>query len=108
MPNTMGEIPNGTPTLYAEGTNYYRTPRAQHKDSPNLYIFRSVDRLATYSSYAFVDMIAPHPLLMIAGEKADTLYFSEDAIKAAKEPKELFVVKWKTHIDLYDHTDGWC
>ena len=106
VPHTMSEIPAGTPTLYAEGTNYYRTPRAQHKNSPNLYIFGSVDRLATYSSYAFVDMIAPHPLLMIVGEKADTLYFSEYAIKAAKEPKELFVVKGMTHIDLYDQPDG--
>jgi fermentation-respiration switch protein FrsA (DUF1100 family) len=104
VPNTMEEIPQGMPTLYAEGTNYYRTSRAQHPDSVNWYITRSLDALATYSSYAFVDLISPHPLLMIAGSEADTLYFSRDAIAAAKEPKELFLVSGKTHIDLYDDT----
>ena len=62
--------------------------------------------ISTYSSYEFVDWISPRPLLMIAGSKADTLYFSEDAIKAAKEPKELFIVEGKSHIDLYDDTAG--
>ena len=90
--------------LYREGTDYYRTPRASHPNSVNWYMARSLDKLATYSSFAFVDMIAPHPLLMIAGSEADTLYFSQEAIAAAKEPKELFIVEGKTHIDLYDDT----
>jgi fermentation-respiration switch protein FrsA (DUF1100 family) len=106
VPNTPWEIPEAIPTLYREGTNYYRTSRAAHPNSVNWYISRSIDTLATYSSYAFVDWISPHPLLMIAGSEADTLYFSKDAIAAAKEPKELFVVDGKTHIDLYDDTTG--
>ena len=91
-------------TLNKEGTDHYRTPRAQHSNSVNWYIERSIDALATYSSYAFVDMISPHPLLLIAGEEADTLYFSKDGYEAAKEPKESVLVKEKTHIDLYDDT----
>ncbi|MHA5048910.1 alpha/beta hydrolase [Streptomyces sp. SD15] len=39
---------------------------------------------------------------MIAGSKADTRYFSEEAFEKAKEPKEVFVVDGATHIDLYD------
>jgi len=102
--NTTQEVPAGMPTLYKEGTDYYRTPRAAHPNSTNWYISRSIDLLATYSSYSFVDLISPHPLLMIAGSEADTLYYSKDACDAAKEPKELFVIKGKTHIDLYDNT----
>ncbi|KAF8939108.1 hypothetical protein BGZ52_000288, partial [Haplosporangium bisporale] len=33
---------------------------------------------------------------------ADTLCYSEQAYKLAKEPKELFLVEGATHIDLYD------
>jgi uncharacterized protein len=93
---------NETPTLYAEGTDYYRTPRARYATAPNWYVFRSVDRIAAYSSYDRADLISPHPLLMIAGTKADTLYFSKLAYENAKEPKELFRINGASHIDLYD------
>ncbi|WNO74793.1 alpha/beta hydrolase [Streptomyces sp. AM8-1-1] len=92
----------GWPTLYQEGQDYYRTPRAQHPNSPNRYLFRSVDQIAQYSSFDMVDLISPRPLLMIAGTEADTAYFSREAIARAREPKELFWVEGATHIDLYD------
>jgi uncharacterized protein len=63
---------------------------------------RSIDKIAQYSSYDRVDMISPHPLLMIAGSKADTRYFSEMTIKKAKEPKELFLIEGGTHVSMYD------
>jgi hypothetical protein len=102
VPNTLAEIPKGMPALYAEGTDYYRTPRAQHPNSQNWFVFSAVDKIAAYSSYALVHLISPHPLLMIAGSKADTLYFSKLAIEKAKEPKELFIIEGASHIDLYD------
>jgi len=102
VPHTPQDITNLTPTLYAEGTDYYRTPRAQQPNSPNLYIFRSIDKIVGYSSYENIDLISPHPILFIAGQKADTLYFSELAYSKAKEPKELVVIDGATHIDLYD------
>ena len=104
VPNTPEEVPMDVPAggLYREGTDYYRTPRAQHPNSPNWFLVSSIDRIAEYSSYEHVDMISPRPLLMIAGTKADTRFFSEMAIEQAKEPKELLLIDGATHIALYD------
>ncbi|MDA1470369.1 alpha/beta hydrolase [Brachyspira hyodysenteriae] len=44
-------------------------------------------------------------MLFIAGEKAHSRYFSEDAYKKAKEPKELIIIPNANHVDLYDRTD---
>jgi uncharacterized protein len=102
VPNTPEEVPKDAPTLYREGADYYRTPRGQHPNSQNWFLLSSIDRIAEYSSYEHVDMISPRPLLMIAGTKADTRFFSEMAIEEAKEPKELFLIEGATHVDLYD------
>lgn len=96
------EVTSETPTLFAEGSNYYRTSRAQHPNSPNRYVASSIISIATYSSFDHIDLISPRPLLMIAGTAADTRYFSEQAIAAAREPKELYFIDGATHIDLYD------
>ncbi|EUB86590.1 alpha/beta hydrolase [Pseudomonas sp. GM30] len=101
VPETA-DINVDTPTLFREGSDYYRTPRAQHPNSPNKYVFTSIGRIAAYSSYDHIDLISPHPLLMIAGSEADTRYFSEMAIEKALEPKELVLIEGASHIDLYD------
>ncbi|MEV0336543.1 alpha/beta hydrolase [Nocardia sp. NPDC050717] len=90
------------PDLYREAHDYYRTPRAQHPRSENKWLLQSIDRIAQFDAYAKIAMISPRPLLMIAGSKADTAYFSEEAVAKAAEPKELFVVDGASHIDLYD------
>lgn len=43
------------------------------------------------------------PLLMIAGEKADSFYMTEEAFKKATgtDDKELFVIDGATHIQTY-------
>lgn len=102
VPNSLDDITANTPRMYKEGYEYYRTPRGQHKNSQNWYVFQAVDKIAAYSSYDRVDLISPRPILMIAGTEADTLYFSKLAIEKAKEPKELFLIEGASHIDLYD------
>ena len=104
VPNSPEEVPKDAPALFREAADYYRTPRAQHPNSQNGMLIRSMDKIAGYSSYDRVDMISPHPLLMIAGTEADTRYFSEMAINKANDPKELFLIKGATHIDMYDRT----
>ena len=102
VPHTPDDVTPETPVLFREGTDYYRTPRAQHPNSPNKYLFTSIDRITAYSSYDRIELIAPRPLLMIAGSEADTRYFSEQAVARAGANAELFLVAGATHIAMYD------
>ena len=52
-----------------------------------------------------IETISPRPMLFIAGEKAHSREFSEDAYKKAAEPKELLIVPGAGHVDLYDRVN---
>jgi fermentation-respiration switch protein FrsA (DUF1100 family) len=83
VPNSIDEIPENAPTMYLEGYNYYRTKRGQHPNSPNKYLFTSLDKLIGFTALDHVELISPRPLLLIAGSKADTYYFSQQAYDLA-------------------------
>jgi fermentation-respiration switch protein FrsA (DUF1100 family) len=102
VPDDPSSFTERTPALYREGYEYYRTPRAQHPRSPNRYVFSSLPQQMAFFPFEQLDTISPRPLLVIAGSKADTLFWSRDAYEKAREPKELHVVAGATHIDLYD------
>jgi fermentation-respiration switch protein FrsA (DUF1100 family) len=91
--------------MMREGYEYYRTPRGQHPRSANWWLFRSIDPLAQYDSYAFINLIAPRPLLMIVGTEADMARFSRKATERFSGPKELYLIDGATHIDLYDREE---
>lgn len=88
-------------SLFAEAYDYYRTPRGAHPNSTQWEIMR-MDVAAQFHAFAHNDWISPRPFLMIAGTDADTKIFSEEGIAKAKEPKELFLIKGASHVDLYD------
>ncbi|WP_321477357.1 alpha/beta hydrolase [uncultured Paludibaculum sp.] len=102
VPDSAAGFTESTPQLYREGYDYYRTARAQHPNSPNRYVFSSLPLQMAFFPFDQLDTISPRPLLVIAGSKADTLFWSQDVIKKAKEPKELYVVEGATHMDMYD------
>jgi len=85
-----------------EGWEYYCTDRGQHPRSAKVFTWNSVDRIAAFDAFRFADLIAPRPLLMIAGSKAETMWMTKEAMEIAKEPKELFVIDGATHVGLYD------
>ena len=100
--NSPEEIPANATGMYKEGYEYYRTPRGQHPNSQNKYVFTCLDKLMNFTALDHVEMISPRPLLLIIGSNADSRYFSDDAYKQAEEPKELFEVQGASHIDMYD------
>jgi fermentation-respiration switch protein FrsA (DUF1100 family) len=85
-----------------EGYEYYCTDRAQHPRSARTFTWNSVDRLATFDAFRFVDWISPRPLLLIVGTEAVTSWMTGEAYMAAREPKEVFWIDGASHVDLYD------
>ncbi|CAM5465117.1 alpha/beta hydrolase [Streptomyces aurantiogriseus] len=86
-----------------EGFEYYRTDRAQHPRSAKFLTWSSVDHLAFFDAFRCVDLIAPRPLLMIAGREAVTSWMSVEAFQNAHSPnKELHWIDGASHVDLYD------
>jgi hypothetical protein len=102
VPDSPANFTESTPQLYREGYEYYRTARGQHPNSPNRYVFSSLPLQMAFFPFNQLEMISPRPLLLIAGSKADTLFWSKDVMEKAREPKELFIVEGATHIDMYD------
>ena len=102
VPESPAQFTDKTLTLYREGYEYYRTARGQHPNADNRQVFiAGLAQLAFYP-VAHMDVISPRPVLLIAGEKADTRFYSQIAYDKAKDPRELFVVPGATHMDLYD------
>lgn len=102
VPNSPDEFTDETPVIMKEASEYYMTPRCTYPTSVNKMAVQSLDRLAAFDAWQYLDTVSPRPILLIVGSLADTRYFSEAAYAKAKEPKELFVIDNATHVDLYD------
>ena len=87
--------------LYREGMMYYgKTHRCP--GSTFRYTTSSLMDLMTWDAMDNIALINA-PLLLIAGEKADSLYMSEEAFQKASgtKDKELFKIPGATHIQTY-------
>lgn len=106
--NLPEKLEGNEPQFVVDYFNYYRTARGFHKNSAN-----SNGAWTATNAFSFMNMplltnikeISPRPILIIAGENAHSRYFSEDAYKAANEPKELVIIPNTVHVDLYDKVD---
>lgn len=88
--------------------DYYKTDRGFHPRSINSnssWTITTPISLMNMPIMTYIKEISPRPVLLIAGENAHSRYFSEDAYKAASEPKELMIIPGKVHTDLYDSVD---
>jgi fermentation-respiration switch protein FrsA (DUF1100 family) len=102
VPETLDEINESTPDLLREGYDYYRTPRGQHPNSKGRFLLTSMDKMFAFSAFDQIPELLTRPMLLIAGSKADTKVFSDQAYALSNGPKELFVVDGATHIAMYD------
>lgn len=94
-----------TPSFFREAADYYLTDRGSHPRAENRFVVTSVGLHMAYFPFAQIETISPRPLLLIAGENAETLQVSRAAYEAAGEPKELVVVPGASHFDLYDRPE---
>ncbi len=99
-PHYISNIPTKGPNEFYE---YYRTARGAHPRASTDYTFVSNASLLTFYPLIDIETIAPRPLLFIMGDKASSVYFSEEAYAKAAEPKELYIIKDALHTDLYDN-----
>ncbi len=98
----QARIPEGLDPITSEFFEYYGMKRGHHpRTNPNFTITSAMDFM-NFPLLSHIESISPRPILFIMGEKAHSRYFTEDAYKMAKEPKELYIVPDARHIDLYD------
>jgi hypothetical protein len=105
LPETLEGITEPVTRMYFD---YYRTPRGFHMRSPNSNGSWTATTPMSFMNFpllTYIQEIAPRPLLLIAGANAHSRYFSEDAYKAAAQPKELMIIDNADHVDLYDRKD---
>ncbi|MEQ8472844.1 MAG: alpha/beta hydrolase [Marinoscillum sp.] len=106
--NLPEKLTGNEPPFVAEYHNYYKTPRGFHPRSINSNSSWTATTPLSFMNMpllTYIKEISPRPMLLIAGENAHSLYFSEDAFKAASEPKELMIIPDAVHVDLYDKVD---
>lgn len=85
--NPADEVDENTIPDMREGHEYYRTPRGQHPNSTNRFLFSSFDKIMAFSAFEQISTLLTQPLLLIAGSKAGSLWQSEKPMNWHKARK---------------------
>lgn len=84
------------------GNHFYRT-EALHQNSPNKFRFTGLANRITFDAYEFIPEFLDRPFLVIAGEKAGSLWQSKRAYELSNGPKELCIMEGAGHFDFYNN-----
>lgn len=106
--SVIDPLPADAPQFIKDYYDYYKTSRGYHSRSLN-----SNDGWNVTSPLSFINMPIlqfsseiRNAVLMLHGEKAHSLYFSQDAFKKLKgDNKKLQIIPNASHTDLYDQTN---
>ncbi|CAB3802736.1 hypothetical protein LMG28138_05243 [Pararobbsia alpina] len=102
------KLPANPDPVLAAFFDYCRTPRGFHPRAINSTTAWTATTPMSFFEFplaANIAMIAPSPILLVAGANAHSRYYSEDAYKAASGPKQLVIVRDADHVDLYDRLE---
>jgi fermentation-respiration switch protein FrsA (DUF1100 family) len=99
---SLDQVNASSGNFIREATEYYLTPRGQHPNSISRFVVTSPGLHIAYYPLEHMELVSPRPVLLIAGERAETRKFSEAAFAKAQQPKELMIVPGASHFDLYD------
>lgn len=100
-----------TDPVTREFWDFYRTsrgisiPAGRTLELTQNRMLTSEVRFMNFYPFNDLDLIAPRPLMFIAGDQAHSKEFSEEAYRRAAGPKELVWVPGANHVDLYDRVD---
>jgi fermentation-respiration switch protein FrsA (DUF1100 family) len=106
--NLPEKLQGNEPQFVKDYFDYYKTPRGFHSRSINSNGSWTATNPMSFMNMpllTYIKEIAPRPVLLVAGEKAHSRYFSEDAFKAAAGQKEILIIPNAVHVDLYDKVD---
>lgn len=102
------KLTGNEPQFVKDYFDYYKTTRGFHERSLNStkgWRLTSAISFMNMPILTYIKEISPRPMLLIAGEKAHSRYFSETAFENANEPKELMIIPNAVHVDLYDNIE---
>ena len=102
-------LPEDAPWFVKDYHAYYKTPRGYHKRSGNSNDGWNVIGCQSFLNQPLLAWAGEieNPVLLIHGEKAHSLYFSEYAYGLMTgNNKELMIIPGASHVDLYDDVAG--
>ena len=105
LPETL---PEGADPITSSFFDYYRTERGFHPRSINSTTAWTATTPVSFFAFplmASIDLIAPRPVLLVAGANAHSRYYSEGVHATAPDGVELVIVPDADHVDLYDRKD---
>jgi len=106
QPTHVPFLADGNLDVWREnGKKYYLTERNKDSTWRNETLLWSYDKMIGFSALDTAHLLAPTPLLVIAGREAETLDQSERLHERARGPKELLLFERGTHFDFYDRPE---
>ncbi|KAL4810660.1 X-Pro dipeptidyl-peptidase protein [Aspergillus unguis] len=102
-PYVPPQVDDKTPRDMKEAADYYLTPRAQHPRAQNKMLYLSFPRVLTFDAFHLADVFLKQPTILIAGDKAGSLWHTERLDKLIGGATKKLIMPGGAHMDFYDN-----